>query len=302
LQEQLNPQKTSSEHAWFRVLLTGILLYFLGVLILMVTGSSNLFPTVVLLGSFLVPVAYVAFFYGRRHLSKLTMPVTALAFFYGGVLGVMAASILEPVFVRQVNFSTFFTIGVIEEFAKILGVLIIARRWRHDSEMDGLILGAAAGMGFAALESTGYAFSAFLHSGGSLSVTVGVTLLRGLLSPIGHGTWTAILASVLFRESKDNQFHLNRKVIGAFLLVTALHWLWDGLPGLLSAVFVSGIDVFIGEALVGGLSLFILWLRWREANRLQIERMEEEQQSNVDQIDDGSFNQYQDESPLSDLN
>jgi RsiW-degrading membrane proteinase PrsW (M82 family) len=299
VQEQLSPQENTHDHAWIRVLVTGFILYLFGVLILIATGNANLFPTVVLLGSFLVPVTYVAFFYERRHISKLTMPVTGLAFFYGGVLGVMAASILEPIFIRQVNFSTFFVIGVIEEFAKILGVLMIARRWQHDSEMDGLILGAAAGMGFAALESTGYAFSAFLHSGGSLSVTVGVTMLRGLLSPVGHGTWTAILASVLFRETRNNQFRLNRKVIGAYFLVVFLHGLWDGLPGLLSAVFASGLDVFIGQALVGILSLFILWLRWREARRLQIESQSQDE-NNPDQIDGSSFERYHENTPLSD--
>ena len=55
---------------------------------------------------------------------------------------------------------------------------------------DGIILGGAAGMGFAALESSGYVFTAFVDSGGSLSTLVLVTLLRGLLSPVGHGTPT----------------------------------------------------------------------------------------------------------------
>jgi Flp pilus assembly protein TadB len=32
-----------------------------------------------------------------------------------------------------------------------------------------------------------------------------------------------------------------------------------------------GLDVFIGQTLVGGAGLFILWLRWREARRLQME-------------------------------
>ncbi len=94
---------------------------------------------------------------------------------------------------------------------------MIARHKRHDSEMDGLILGAAVGMGFAALESNGYAFTAFLESNGSISTTVGVTLIRGLLSPLGHGTWTAILASVLFRESRNGHFRIDLQVIGAYL-------------------------------------------------------------------------------------
>jgi RsiW-degrading membrane proteinase PrsW (M82 family) len=256
---------------WSRVLLVGLLLYVLGVVVLVLTENPNLFPTVVMLGNFLVPVTYVAFFYEHRHLSQLTMPTTALSFFYGGVLGVFAAALLEPLFIRHLTFATAFVVGLIEEFAKILGVLVIARRRRHDSELDGLILGAAAGMGFAALESNGYAFSAFLRSGGSLSLTVLVTLLRGLLSPVGHGTWTAILASVLFRESAAGRFRINRKVMGAYLTVALLHGLWDGLPSAITALLSSGLDLIIGQATVGAIGLVILWRRWREASRRESE-------------------------------
>jgi RsiW-degrading membrane proteinase PrsW (M82 family) len=267
---QVKPRRANS---WLRVLLIGLLLYIVGLVVLGLSGNPNLFPTVVLLGNFMVPAAYVAFFYERRHLSDLSMPTTALSFFYGGVLGVFAASLLEPLFITRLDFFTAFQVGLIEEFVKILGVLVIARRIRHDSELNGLILGAAAGMGFAALESTGYAFSAFLGSGGSLSATVFVTLLRGILSPLGHGTWTAILAGVLFRESRPERFHITRKVIGAYLTVVILHGLWDGLPGFISAFVSSGPDIFIAQAIVGGAGLFILWRRWREAARLQEQTM-----------------------------
>lgn len=259
-----------ARRSWWRVLLIGFFLYVLGLVVLGVTLNPNLFPTVALLGNFLVPVTYVAFFYEHRHLSRLTMPTTALSFFYGGVLGVFAAALLEPIFIARLTAATAFEVGLIEESAKILGVLVIARHRRHDAELDGLILGAAAGMGFAALESNGYAFTAFLRSGGSLSVTVLVTLLRGLLAPIGHGTWTAILASVLFRESAAGRFHLNRKVVAVYLTVAILHGLWDGLPSALIALVASGSDVMIGQTIVGATSLVILGRRWREAKRLQL--------------------------------
>ena len=251
------------------MLLTALLFYFVGLVVLTLTSNPNLFPTVVLLGSFMVPVAYVAFFYDRRHLSRLTLPTITMSFVYGGLLGVFAASLLEPIFIRGLDFLATFQVGLIEEFVKILGVLVVARHSRHNSELDGLILGAAAGMGFAALESMGYAFTAFLGSGGSLSLTVGVTLLRGLLSPLGHGTWTAILASVLFRESDAGRFKVNGRVLGTYLTVVVLHGLWDGLPGLMAALLFPGIDVFISQSLVGAVGLFILWRRWREARRLQ---------------------------------
>ncbi|MCZ7570072.1 MAG: PrsW family intramembrane metalloprotease [Ardenticatenaceae bacterium] len=269
-QSQANLRQTNS---WWRVLLIALVLYLLGIAVLILTGNPNLFPTVVMLGSFMVPATYVAFFYERRHLSQLTLPTTLKSFFYGGVLGVFAAALLEPLFIRQLDFATVFVVGLIEEFAKILGVLVIARRRQHDSEMDGLILGAAAGMGFAALESTGYAFSAFLQSGGNLSLTVALTLLRGLLSPLGHGTWTAILASVLFRESQAGHFRIDRKVVGAYLIVSILHGLWDAIPAVMTTLVLPGLDILIGQSIVGGAGLYILWRRWREAKRLQMSRI-----------------------------
>jgi len=249
-------------------------LYFLGIALLVLTGNPNLFPTVVIVGSFMVPVAYVFFFYERRQLSQVTMPTTTMTFFYGGLLGVFAASILEPLLIHGQTLPAAFVVGLVEEFVKILGVLVIARRRRHDSELDGLVLGAAAGMGFAAFESVGYAFTAFLRSGGSLSATVVVTLVRALASPVGHGTWTAILTSILFRESDARGYHFDLKVLGAYLLVVILHGLWDGIPIVISELPLPGLDVFIGQLVVGVLSLFILGLRWREARRLQLARSE----------------------------
>jgi RsiW-degrading membrane proteinase PrsW (M82 family) len=254
---------------WWRTLLIGIGIYAAGLLILVLTQNTIIFPNIMLVGSLLVPVTYVTFFYEHRHLSSVKVPATALAFLYGGVLGTLAASLLEPLFIRRLDFQTAFVIGLIEEFVKIWGVLLIARRMRHDSELDGIILGAAAGMGFAALESMGYAFNAFLRSGGSLSATVGVTLLRGVTSPVGHGTWTAILAAVLFRESRARRFHFNASVLGAYLTAVILHGLWDGVPSLLSKLVVSGLDVLLAQIAVGAAGLVILWLRWREARRTQ---------------------------------
>lgn len=258
-----------NENSWPRILLTGLLLYVVGVLVLVQTRNVKVFPSVVMLGNFLIPVVYVMLFYDNRHLSTLSMPTTAKTFFYGGVLGVFASAILEPVFVQYLGFRTSFVVGLIEELAKVIGILIVIQGRRHDSEMDGLILGAAAGMGFAALESTGYAFSAFFRSGGSLSEAVAVTMFRGLLAPLGHGTWTAILAAVLFRESFPHKFRVNPVVIGTYLMVAALHGLWNAVPALFSHKIFPGMDVLFGQAIVGGIGLMILWTIWNDAVRRQ---------------------------------
>ncbi len=267
---KIQPQKpVVRRNSWIKVLSTAAVFYVLLLVAVLLTGNPNLFPTLVMVGNFMVPVAYVAFIYDRRHLSSLTMPTVSKAFLYGGLVGIIGAAFLSPLFTSQLNLGAILRIGLIEEFAKILGVLVIARHRRHDSEMDGLILGAAVGMGFAALESTGYAFTAFLRSSGSLSTTVEVTLLRGLLAPLGHGTWTAILASVLFRESRNGHFRINLQVIGAYLLVSILHGMWNGLSLVLTPDIGLGLGVITIWGVIGTIGLFVLWVRWRESVRLQ---------------------------------
>ncbi len=257
---------------WWKLMLVGLALYGTGITILASTRNFKLLPAVVLLGTFIMPVTYVTFFYNHRALSQITIPTLGLTFFYGGTLGIFAAALLEPLFIRQLNFYSSFKVGLIEEFAKILGVLVIARRRRHDSEMDGLILGAAAGMGFASLESAGYAFVAFIHTQGNLSVMTAVTLIRGVLTPLGHGTWTAILTGVLFRESTERKFTIDWQVIGTYLFVSLLHGLWDGLPFAMASLNRQGIEFFAGELVVGAIGIYVLALKWREARRLQITR------------------------------
>jgi protease PrsW len=67
---------------------------------------------------------------------------------------------------------------------------------------DGAIFGAAVGFGFAAYESSGYAFNAALTERGlDLRGLIETEILRGLLAPLGHGLWTSILAAVLFRAA-----------------------------------------------------------------------------------------------------
>ena len=265
--EMVGRAEPRSQHAWWQVLVTGIVLFLVGIAVLILTRNPGLIPAVIMLGNFTVPVAFVIFFFERQHLSRLNLPDMMRAFVLGGLLGVFAAGLVEPVFIRRLDILTAFVVGLIEELAKIIGIIVVARHRPHNSELDGLLLGAAAGMGFAALESTGYAFTAFLVSGGSLSAAVGVSLLRGFLAPFGHGTWTAIFASVLFRESAPGHYHINRKVIGAYLLVAILHGLWDGLPGFISLFITGGPDIVIAELLVAVTSLIILAVRWRDAIR-----------------------------------
>ena len=267
--------KVKIKKTWLKTFGILISFYFSGYFVLVLTGNPTLFPTVIMLGSFMVPITYVNFFYDHRHLSILAPSTIASCFIYGGLLGVFSAALLEPVFIRRFDFGTSMVVGLIEEFSKILGVLLIARHRRHDQELDGIILGAAAGMGFAALESTGYAFNEFLRSNGDVTATMGIVLLRGILAPVGHGTWTAIFAAVLFRESRGCCFRVNEAVIGAYLIVSVLHGLWDGLPDFLNRFTSTGLDYLLGQTAIAFTGLWILRSLWNEALRNRDDRTAE---------------------------
>jgi RsiW-degrading membrane proteinase PrsW (M82 family) len=97
------------------------------------------------------------------------------------------------------------------------------------SMRDGIVLGAAVGLGFAALESAGYAFNAlFTMEGLSLQNLVETEVLRGLLTPLGHGLWTAILGGVLFRTAaQGGRLRVSAALVGWYVVVAGLHALWD---------------------------------------------------------------------------
>jgi protease PrsW len=214
---------------WVRLFVTGLVLWLLTVVVTFATGNPNLVPTLVLLGSFLVPVTFVVWAFGRRHSGEVTAELLFSTFITGGVLGVLAASLLET-YLLHPSPGLFLGVGLIEEAAKLAVLAFLTRRLQHKYTADGLILGASVGFGFAAFESAGYAFTAlFTEQGLSLMQLVQTELLRGLLAPVGHGLWTAILGGVLFSASRREHFALTRRLVLAYLGVSVLHALWDSM-------------------------------------------------------------------------
>jgi RsiW-degrading membrane proteinase PrsW (M82 family) len=217
---------------WLRMFLTGLALWLLAVVVTFLTGNPNLIPTVVLLGSFLVPVTFVAWAFGRRHSGELTAELLFSTFITGGVLGVLAASVLESYLLHPSPW-LFVGVGLIEEAVKLAALALLTRRLIRKSVRDGLILGAAVGLGFAAFESAGYAFTALFTEGGvSLMDLVQTEILRGLLAPVGHGLWTAILGGVLFSASNRDHFVLTLRLALSYLGVSLLHAVWDSMHGI----------------------------------------------------------------------
>jgi protease PrsW len=221
-----------SRRPWLRMFLGGLGLWVATVLVTFMTQNPNLVPTIILLGSFLVPVTFVAYAFQRAG-EIITAQRILTAFVYGGVLGVLGASLLEAEFLKQPSLSTYLGVGLIEEAVKLAALWLLARRLPRYTMRDGIVLGAAVGFGFAALESAGYAFNALFTSNGlSLINLVETEVLRGILAPLGHGLWTAILGAALFAAAaRRGRLRLTGSVLGWYAAVVLLHWLWDASRG-----------------------------------------------------------------------
>src|SRR2546430_11957656 len=218
--------RTGRRRPWLCIFASGLMLWVLTVVVTFITGNPNLVPTLVLLGSFLVPVTFVFWAFERRDTGEIDAPLVLNTFITGGVLGGLAASLLGTYLLHPSPWM-FFGVGAIEEGVKLGALAWLTRHLVVKSVRDGMILGASVGFGFAAFESAGYAFTAlFTERGLSLVDLVQTEILRGLLTPVGHGLWTAILGGVLFSRSTRDHFLVSGRLLLAYLGVSLLHALW----------------------------------------------------------------------------
>ena len=156
--------------------------------------------------------------------------------------------------------------GVIEEIGKLVTVVMMVRKGDKLYILNGCLFGAAVGAGFAAFESAGYAFNAFLgalpdksqagilFAAGNMVTSI---TLRGILAPFGHVAWTGITAGLLWRArahkpSMADAF-ADGKFVRGFLLVVLLHATWN---------FTAGFGLILGlpfMALVGVVSWYLVF-------------------------------------------
>ncbi len=249
--------RTEWPKQYWRIFLLGLVAYIVVAEVLLLTQNLHMVPLELLLASALVPAVFVIFCFEQNAFVDMPFGVVSITFMSGAILGLTIAAILEPLLLpptltssSTITLGAALLIALCEESAKVVSVLWFLRDKRLRSELDGLILGAAAGMGFAALETAGYGFVAFLtgfadslssNPSTVIAIDAGLNqmnhslILRMALAVFGHGVWTAIVCAAIWRDRGQSTFRLTFGVILAFsIAVTTSRAL-----GLGSAVSVS---------------------------------------------------------------
>jgi RsiW-degrading membrane proteinase PrsW (M82 family) len=194
------------------------------------SGNRNLIPGLILAGSFAVPMSILVLFFECNVRRNVSLYQVMRLLLLGGVLALLLSLFMYRVGAAfPIQWLGASIAGLVEEPAKLatLAIVINSRRYRYT--LNGLLLGAAVGTGFAAFESAGYAFRAGLE-GGSL-VMREVILTRGLLAPFTHIVWTAMAAGALWRVKRGAPFTWSMlrepRFVRVFAVAVMLHMIWD---------------------------------------------------------------------------
>ena len=115
----MNPPLTTERWAppWWSVFLIGLVLWAAAIGVAYLTHNVIVLPTIVLIGSFLVPVTAVVWYLDHDPSPELSPRRILTAFLIGGVVGVLGASLLEYWLIGIGLLGTF-EVGLIEEFVK----------------------------------------------------------------------------------------------------------------------------------------------------------------------------------------
>jgi protease PrsW len=176
-------------------------------------------------GALVGPVAYVVYLASTNVLTRQPrrLAITFLIAGAGVPLAAQAEYALGPLgnlVLKSLSTAT------IEEVVKVIAVAWLLSRRENRFRMDGVIYGAAAGMGFAAIENINYA----ILNMATLSQLLGIVWLRLLLSPFTHGTWTAIICAAIWGAKGSGSPRWGWRIPAAFAISVILHTAWDSAP------------------------------------------------------------------------
>lgn len=229
--KDIDPRKANA-WVYFKILMFFLIAYIPVRIGFISYGNANFLPAMIMLAAFAVPVTILIFFYEINIFRNIPFYKVMKYFILGGALSLILTILFCSLDINT-DISTFIgamMVGLVEEVAKAAIVaFFLFKSKKSNYILNGLLVGAAVGAGFAAFETAGYILRYGLNGG--LSTMLGVIKLRGFLAPGGHVAWAAIEGAALMYVKgfeKLDKKHLNDK---RFLLIclipVVLHGIWD---------------------------------------------------------------------------
>jgi RsiW-degrading membrane proteinase PrsW (M82 family) len=219
--------------------------------------NIKLYPGWLFMGAFAVPISVMFFFVETNVLRNISLYRVLKLFFFGGLISLIFALFLFEMTAAAEWFGAM-AAGPVEELAKLLAVVFVAKQWKNMHwTLNGMLLGAAVGAGFAAFETAGYIFENLINGGSDIIVM----LIRAMNAPFTHIIWTACTAGALWRYKGERNFEFGMlkewPVLRILLFVIGLHAIWNS-P--LTVPLVGGLSAFALKSLILGVIGWLLVL------------------------------------------
>lgn len=208
-------------------------------------SDTVLYAIALVLGTFLGPGLFAVWVRRQERFEREPWSSVGLAFAWGAtgavlltllVSGVLAVGdSLQPIGVSSALVSAVVVAPLVEEAAKGLGLRWVPDPWAEVE--DGLVYGAAAGLGFSATENVVYGVSAFLDGGlQPLVVTIAV---RTVTSSLLHAAASGLVGYAIWRMRAREGSALGLAVF--YLGAVAFHAAFNVLAaGRLWSTFLAG--------------------------------------------------------------
>ena len=232
--KDIDPTKASA-WVYFKILVFFLIAYIPTRIGFISYGNINFLPIMIMLAAFAVPVTVLMFFFEINLFRNIPFYKVIKYFVLGGALSLILAILYFslPYFDANATTQTYMgalLIGLVEEAAKaVIVAVFLFKSKKSNYILDGLLIGAAVGAGFAAFETAGYILKFGLNSG--LQAMLEIIKLRGFLAPGGHVAWAAIEGAALMYVKgfdKLDKKHINdRRFLLICLIPVVLHGVWD---------------------------------------------------------------------------
>jgi len=207
--------------------------------------NTNGLPGTIFVGAMTIPFALVVFFWETNAPRNISLFEVVKLFFLGGALSLLSTLIIYSVIeVQKLDYIGAILVGLCEEVGKGIIIYHFLKQDKYKYILNGLLIGACIGAGFAVFETAGYAFNYLLYSG--TSQMLDVLIIRGILSIGGHVVWSAMVGGgIVIGKTKDNA------LIQFIAIAIALHAIWD-MP------ITIGSDIFLVQIILTVIAWIII--------------------------------------------
>ena len=224
--------KNASAWVYFKILVFFVVSYIATRIGYINYGNLNFLPAMIMLGAFAIPVAVLMFFYEINLFRNIPFYKVIKYFVLGGALSLIFTILLSTIGFNMdiATYEGALMVGLVEEVAKAVVVaLFLFKSKKSNYILDGLLIGAAVGAGFAAFETAGYILKFGLSSGNAAMLNI--IKLRGFLAPGGHVAWAAIEGGALMYvkgfDKLDKRHLSDKRFLLICLIPILLHGIWD---------------------------------------------------------------------------